>query len=836
MRAPDERGDGPAIAPLREPSYGWPVGPTTEGQASRLGIPEDARWVLIVGESSHWDPDWLLTANEYYRLRIRRILDRALWVLAREPHRVYSLESVFFLKMYWDRNPARQQELRRLINEGRLRLTGSGVTTPDTLLPGTEAIIRDFLYGQQWLRDHGMTQEPTVAYLPDNFGNTPALPTLLRELGFTATAFARLDGAHFPGCDLRPARDFPLPGSSAHRLLRDEQSLDFVWRDAAGAEVLARFHAFGYSQGDLLAHRGLTRWMGLPLAVRDRSEGHVARRIDQLVQQIRPYARTRYLFCPIGFDFVSPLAVLTPLLERYNRRRYPQTGIYAVNAGLDDYFALVAEHREALPVVQLDPNPYWTGFYASRPSHKRRCRRLAQTLVEVEQRALAADPSARPPLEDAWFWATVSNHHDFITGTVPDRVYRLEQKPRVEEALRHADSLAWRLARGGAAESASPPPSPASALPTWRRTGGILVVETDDYVIEIDAGRGGCIRRMADARTGEEWLAPSSADLIMLHDTGGLWRMGHEYRGGSLREIARASSGSAAVRASECNGTLEVRTHCTVAGDALVRTLWLSAATPVVRLRVEGRLSPHRTLLCRLGSPRPLADRAWMDVPGGVTERASRKLFDPTFWCAHRFVHVPAQHLGASGLALLLASSTGVTFDPAGTMDFVALRHAPQERAHGYIPMPAFPARGTERELTTFDCAFTFPRGADAVRPGLQRLAHTAFDDGWDTSRRPPAPRPVQLSDEGAQVLAVKPASHGEGVVVRIERDAVNDGAVGTRRSLRLRWHDRPILRAVRCDGRERDLDALHVEDGWAVVPRGHDLVSVRLFLEGTTG
>lgn len=43
----------------------------------KLGIPEDAQRILIFSESSHWDPNWLLTSKEYFRLRVRRILGRA---------------------------------------------------------------------------------------------------------------------------------------------------------------------------------------------------------------------------------------------------------------------------------------------------------------------------------------------------------------------------------------------------------------------------------------------------------------------------------------------------------------------------------------------------------------------------------------------------------------------------------------------------------------------------------------------------------------------------------------------------------------------------------------
>ena len=177
----------------------------------KLGIPDDARRVILFAESSHWDPNWLLTSEEYYRRWVAHNLDLALDGLQREPRRVYSVECCFFLRMYWERQPDKQAQIRQLVNEGRLRMTSSGVTTADTLLPSAEAILRDLMIGQEWLRRNGMVQEPRLAYFTDSFGCSPALPSLLRAAGFDRTAITRIDGMYIMGCDLESARHFPAP-------------------------------------------------------------------------------------------------------------------------------------------------------------------------------------------------------------------------------------------------------------------------------------------------------------------------------------------------------------------------------------------------------------------------------------------------------------------------------------------------------------------------------------------------------------------------------------------------------------------------------------------------
>ncbi len=336
---------------------------------ARLGIPPGARRALLFTESSHWDPDWLYTSQEYFRRYVAPNLEAALNELRRDPRRVYSIECAFFLRLFWESRPHLQDELRDLLNARRLRLTGSGVTTPDTLLPSEEALLRDFLLGQEWLRSIGVTQEPRLAYFPDSFGHSPNLPALLNAASFTRAAVSRIDGMGFIGADLELPGRFPLRGSSAEHLLRREACLDFTWRAGDGSQVLCHWNAFTYAQGDLLADAGLVRiylypWLSRP----DRSDKRVARRVAGYLRQLVPLARTPYLLCPIGMDFNPPIPNLNELLDGYNRHVYPTSGVWLANAGMDDYFDLIEPYRERLPALALDPTP--TG-----PASTRRARR-----------------------------------------------------------------------------------------------------------------------------------------------------------------------------------------------------------------------------------------------------------------------------------------------------------------------------------------------------------------------------------------------------------------------------------------------------------------------------
>src|SRR5580704_2267269 len=91
----------------------------------RLGIPDGAARVLVFSESSHWDTNWLQTSEEYFKSRLEPIFARIIAALERDPLRIYCIESVFFLKLFWERHPEAQETLRSLIEARRLRILSS---------------------------------------------------------------------------------------------------------------------------------------------------------------------------------------------------------------------------------------------------------------------------------------------------------------------------------------------------------------------------------------------------------------------------------------------------------------------------------------------------------------------------------------------------------------------------------------------------------------------------------------------------------------------------------------------------------------------------------------
>jgi hypothetical protein len=798
----------------------------------RLGIPNEAERVMIFSESSHWDPDWMLTSEEYFERFVRYNLNGAIDALQKEPRRIYSVECMFFLRMYWDRVPEQHEIIRDLINNGRIRLTSSGVTTADTLLPSAEAILRDFLIGQEWLRKNGMTQEPKLAYFTDSFGCAPALPSLLNAAGFDRTAITRLDGMYFIGCDLESSKRFPRKGSSAERLQKQERSLDFIWRDSNGARLLCHWNAFSYGQGDMLAYTGISRVYLARLAIPTRSDRHIAGRIKQYLTQLTPYARTPYMLCPIGFDFVEPIPDLVSLLDRYNQNHYPKTGVWVVNAGLDDYLALIETYQDRLPVLELDPNPYWTGFYTARPTLKQRSHELVTNLLLAEKLSFlpenrGAEANIASELEDAWWRAVVSNHHDYITGTSPDRVAEVEQIPWLDHA---SDSVNRILEHLSAIQPTSAPPVSVFKPVTWSRENGRIQIKTTYYDIEL-ADNGGIIVKLLTQGTQTPLLIENSNELVSYRDSGGLWRMGLEFAGGFWKESMRASQHPSRMEVCEHDNGLEIFSSVDLDGETFLCRTWVSNNSPLIRFRIEGKAAEGHSVTIRYAT-NIRSKTLWMDTAGGMVERPPQRIYNPTFWPLHHFVHIHGDD--GRGLAIIQPMPGARSYQPNGQLELVAMRNATREKAFGWLGIPGNPAVGHERESYAYDYSLLFTEKGNWQDNNLSLQLQETSNSPWRplgfSVLRQIAESIITTDNPNVWTAAVKAASRGEGIIVRLNALTVPESTI------LVRAQHFKVTKAFLCDARERDRSPLEVKDGAIRVMMQGTVITIRLILDQSNG
>ncbi len=421
----------------------------------RLGVPDSAKTVVILQQTAHLDPDWLMTFEDYYEKVVENIYISALELVNTRSNYVYTAGILAFLKKFYEDHPEYRDVLKSAVARGKFRIIGGGFTSPDTLLPSGESLLMDYEMGMQWLAEHIEKVNISAAWLPDSFGHTPTLPDILSYMGYRSVAFARIDGTT---SELDEAIQQvmglesldPVPYSTAW-ILKNSGSADFLWRGPMGGEVVAHWMPYNlYCLGGSIDS-------GVPISVVNNvftpgstNKKLVLEEMQHLINLMQPLSPTPYIFIPIGCDFEMPKKGLDLYVKWWNEYRYPSTGTYVVLASFQDYGELVWEHRDEIPVMTADLNPYFMGFYASRPEIKDMAREnlyLLLTMEALRTEAIFFGAASREDraeeIKDLWWKNSFTNHHDFITGTSPDPVFETEQLPWLE----NLNSLASQTAR-----------------------------------------------------------------------------------------------------------------------------------------------------------------------------------------------------------------------------------------------------------------------------------------------------------------------------------------------------------------------------------------------------
>jgi len=427
----------------------------------RLGVPKDAKRVVIFAQNAHLDISGQLTFAKAYEVRVGGIFLEASQLLTENPRLRHSICEMAFLKHHIELHPAEQVPIRAAITRGALHIVGGGVTSPDTLLPETELLLRDYLHGLKFAESLGA--RPTAAWLPDSLGHAATAPDVLAAAGFGSVAMSHIDGAPTMTESRAGLDHLPEPGSTA-ATLSQEKSWDFWWHGSGGAKVLAHYMgACGlYCMGDDLDRDDPTPAQGDAAGFHGDDPAFTDARIDKYIHALQSMARTPYLLVPVGCDFQHPKKDLLKYLDGYNARQYPKTRVWAVAAGFDDYAALVQATGIELPNVAGELSPYFMGFYGDRGELKRRVRDAARPLFAAETFATLQSDRGHATMQTlAPLWETLarSNHHGFVTGTASDSVVHGEQLPLCDAVTASSAPILDSVLNGVASRVAPVPDS-----------------------------------------------------------------------------------------------------------------------------------------------------------------------------------------------------------------------------------------------------------------------------------------------------------------------------------------------------------------------------------------
>ena len=136
-----------------------------------------------VTANSHLDLAWLWPMAETRR-KTARTFAAQLRLLKEYPEALFLQSQCAEYELCRRHYPDLFEEVKKAISEGRWIADGGMWVEPDTNLAGGEALVRQFLYGRRYFRDV-LGVESRVAWLPDTFGYSAALPQIIKGFGMT---------------------------------------------------------------------------------------------------------------------------------------------------------------------------------------------------------------------------------------------------------------------------------------------------------------------------------------------------------------------------------------------------------------------------------------------------------------------------------------------------------------------------------------------------------------------------------------------------------------------------------------------------------------------------
>lgn len=395
---------------------------------------------------THDDAGWLKTFDEYYYgLKsdnyniecVECILNETYSILSSGKHRVFSyVEMSFFEKWYSNLTHERQQGVKDFVKNKQLFFPNAGWVMNDEACAYYEDIIEQFTLGHRFVyQEFNFT--PSVGWSVDPFGHSSTHAHLLAQMGMNLAFFDRI---HY----------------SDQRKRRAENNTEFYWMPY---EDFPEWGLVG--RNNLLFYGGLSAEVGyqfktISWASFDKKTNSPAQALYWLNDQADYYA-TDQVFFHIGSDFTFSKkgTELYEDIEKFvvevNAVVENSTGVAILSA--PDVYAeqwyldyarypnlrLTIKKDDFFPYADAqDGANYWTGYFSSRPTLKRKISESSWFLQTARKMAFGgglvqALGQKAATLKAFWELSdrainkleralAIAQHHDAVTGTAKKHV------------------------------------------------------------------------------------------------------------------------------------------------------------------------------------------------------------------------------------------------------------------------------------------------------------------------------------------------------------------------------------------------------------------------------
>jgi alpha-mannosidase len=139
---------------------------------------------IIATGHAHIDSAWLWPIRETVR-KCARTFSNVLSLMEDHEEFVFSASSAQHYKWIKDNYPSVFAGIQKRVETGQWKPVGGMWVECDGNMPGSEAMVRQFVYGQKFFREN-FGLESKEAWLPDSFGYSGSLPQIVTQSGITS--------------------------------------------------------------------------------------------------------------------------------------------------------------------------------------------------------------------------------------------------------------------------------------------------------------------------------------------------------------------------------------------------------------------------------------------------------------------------------------------------------------------------------------------------------------------------------------------------------------------------------------------------------------------------
>ncbi len=146
---------------------------------------------IYATSTAHLDTVWRWTLSKTIEDYIPNTIAKNIDLIEKYPHYCFNFEGAFRYELIEEYYPKFFEIIQELVAKGRWNVSGSEYEAGDVNIPSPEAIFRNILIGNNYFYEK-FGKKSTDLFLPDCFGFTKALPTIMRHAGLNGFSTQKL--------------------------------------------------------------------------------------------------------------------------------------------------------------------------------------------------------------------------------------------------------------------------------------------------------------------------------------------------------------------------------------------------------------------------------------------------------------------------------------------------------------------------------------------------------------------------------------------------------------------------------------------------------------------